>query len=158
MRGEQRDLRSIMSRNVYVVPKTESIANVAKSMSKRQISCAVVVEKGKPIGIMTERDMIKRIIVGGKDPKKTKIGDVMTSPVLCLPPEAEFVPTAELMKQKKCRRFPITDYKGKLVGLVTQTDILEGIISLIKHLDWKLISMKISVEEYIRKLRESKIL
>ncbi len=158
MKGDQRDVGSIMSKTVYAVSKNEKVITVARAMATKKISCAVIVDKKKPIGILTERDMIKKVIVAGRDPKKTPIGDVMTAPVLSLPPEAEFVPTAELMRQKKCRRFPITDYKGKLVGLVTQTDILEGIISLIKHLDWKLISMKISVEEYLNKLRESKIL
>jgi CBS-domain-containing membrane protein len=62
------------------------------------------------------------------------------------------------MKMKKVRRFPVTNDKGELIGLVTQTDILEGIIKLVKHIDWKLVTMKISVEEYIEKLKDSRIL
>ena len=82
----------------------------------------------------------------------------MTGPVVCVPPESDLVPTGELMKKKKVRRFPVTNDKGELIGLVTQTDILEGIIHLVKHIDWKLVTMKISVEEYIEKLRDSKII
>jgi len=155
---EYREIKSCMTKNVATISEEALILQAAKQMSSKLISCVVVVKNKKPLGIITERDLIHRVIVKGKDPKKTQVKDVMTSPVVTVPPESDLVPTGELMKKKKVRRFPVTNDKGELIGLVTQTDILEGIIRLVKHIDWKLVTMKISVEEYIEKLKESKIL
>jgi len=155
---DYREIRGVMTKNVATTTEETAIINAAKQMSSKLISCVVVVKNKKPVGIVTERDLIQRIIVKGKDAKKTKVKDIMTAPVVTVPPESDLVPTGELMKKKKVRRFPVTNDKGDLIGLVTQTDILEGIIRLVKHIDWKLVTMKISVEEYIEKLKESKIL
>ena len=155
---DYREIRNAMTKKVATVSEESPILTAAKLMSSKLISCVVVVNGKKPVGIVTERDLIQRIIVKGKDPKKTRINDIMTSPVVTVPPESDLVPTGELMKKKRVRRFPVTDDKGDLIGLVTQTDILEGVLKLIKHIDWKLVTMKISVEEYIEKLKESKIL
>jgi len=155
---EYREIKSVMTRNVAVVGEEAQILKAAQQMSSKSISCVVVTKNKKPLGIVTERDLIQRIIVKGKDSRRTKVADIMTTPVVTVPPESDLVPTGELMKKKKVRRFPVTNDKGELIGLVTQTDILEGIIRLVKHIDWKLVTMKISVEEYIEKLKESKIL
>jgi CBS domain-containing protein len=153
-----REIRSCMTKKVATISPEATIIKAAKQMSNNSISCVVVIKAKKPVGILTERDLIQRIIVKGKNPSKTKVVDIMTGPVVCVPPESDLVPTGELMKKKKVRRFPVTNDKGELIGLVTQTDILEGIIHLVKHIDWKLVTMKISVEEYIEKLRDSKII
>ena len=155
---DYREIRSVMSQKVLTIEENDTIHNAAKQMSNRLFSCIVVTKNNKPTGIVTERDIIRRIVVQGKDGKKTKVKDVMSKPVVTVPPESDLVPTGELMKKKLVRRFPVTDDNGKLIGLVTETDILEGIIKLVKHLDWKLVTMKISVEEYIEKLKDSKII
>jgi len=155
---EYREIVSVMTKNVATAKENDPIIKVAKLMSNQLISCVVVVKDKKPIGIVTERDLIQRILVKNRDPKKSTVKDIMTAPVINVPPESDLVPTGELMKKKKIRRFTVTNTKGNLIGLVTQTDILEGIIKLVKHIDWKLVTMKISVEEYIEKLKESKIL
>ena len=155
---ERRQIGTIMSKKVITVNKNTDILKIAKTMSDKKISCIVVAERKKPIGIITERDMIRRIIAKNKKPDHLTANDVMTKPVLTVPPESDFIPTGELMKRKKIRRFVVTNDKGEIIGLVTQTDILHGIIKLVKHLDWQLVTMKISVEEYIEKLKESSIL
>ncbi len=155
---EYREIRSIMSKNVLTIAEDATVHEAAKSMSNKLFSCIVVTKNKRPLGIITERDLIKRIIVKSHNAKKVLVKDLMSKPVVTVPPESDLVPTGELMKKKKVRRFPVTDDNGKLVGLVTETDILEGIIKLVKHLDWKLVTMKISVEEYIDKLKDSKII
>lgn len=155
---DYREIKSVMTKNVATITEEASAWSAAKQMSSKTISCVVVIKNKKPVGLLTERDLISRLVVRVKDPKKTKVKDIMTEAPVCVPPESDLVPTGELMKKKKVRRFPVTNDKGELIGLVTQTDILEGIIRLVKHIDWKLVTMKISVEEYIEKLKESKIL
>jgi CBS domain-containing protein len=153
-----REIRSIMATNILTVPEDAPIIKAAREMAKNKFSCVVVVRKGKPIGILTERDLISRVLIQELTPSEVLVKDVMTKPVMSIPPESDLIPTGELMKKRRIRRFTVTDEKGMLLGLVTQTDILEGIIKLVKHLDWKLVSMKISVEEYIEKLKETKII
>jgi CBS domain-containing protein len=153
-----REIQNCMTKKVATISPEATVLKAAKQMSNNSISCVVVIKNKKPVGIVTERDLIQRIIVKGKNSTKTKVSDIMTAPVVCVPPESDLVPSGELMKKKKVRRFPVTNDKGELIGLVTQTDILEGIIHLVKHIDWKLVTMKISVEEYIEKLRDSKII
>jgi CBS domain-containing protein len=155
---DYREIRNAMSKNVATITEDDTALTAAKQMSARQISCVVVTRAKKPVGIVTERDIISRMVIKGKDAKKCLVKEIMSAPVVSVPPESDLVPTGELMKKKKVRRFPVTDDKGKLIGLVTETDILEGIIKLVKHLDWKLVTMKISVEEYIDKLKESRII
>ncbi len=155
---DYREIRSVMTKDVATVKETDTVYSAAKLMSSRKISCVVIVGGKKPLGILTERDLIARVVVKGADAKKTKVSGIMTAPVFSVPPESDLVPTGELMKKKKVRRFTVTNDNGELIGLVTQTDILEGILKLVKHLDWKLVTMKISVEEYIEKLKESRII
>ncbi|MEM4267833.1 MAG: CBS domain-containing protein [Candidatus Woesearchaeota archaeon] len=155
---DYREIKGIMQTNLVTLEEEEKVITAAKIMAKKSISCIIVVKGKKPIGIITERDLLKKLVVEGKDPTKTLVKEVMSKPVVTVPPESDFVPTGELMKRKGVRRFPVVDDNGNLIGLVTQTDILEGIIRLVKHLDWKLVTMKISVEEYIEKLKESRII
>jgi CBS domain-containing protein len=155
---DYRDIRGIMQKDLVTMTEDDKVIEAAKTMSKKAISCIVVTKGKKPVGVITERDLLKKIVVDGRDAKKTTIGEVMSKPVVTIPPESDFVPAGELMKRKGVRRFPVVDDNGNLIGLVTQTDILEGIIKLVKHLDWKLVTMKISVEEYIEKLKESRII
>jgi CBS domain-containing protein len=155
---DYREIGNVMSKNVATINEDDDVLQAAKQMSAKQISCIVVTRAKKPVGIITERDIINRVVIKDRGAKKTLVKEIMTTPVISVPPESDLVPTGELMKKKKVRRFAVTDDKGKLIGLVTQTDILEGIIKLVKHLDWKLVTMKISVEEYIDKLKESRII
>ncbi len=151
-----RKIRKIMNKKVKTVTKSATLKKVAEIMAKYSISCVVVIERKKPIGVITERDIIKKVSLKGLSLDDTKANDIMSTPVYTVDPDADLIPTGRLMKKKKIRRFPVTDKKGNLVGLVTETDILEGIIDLVKHLDWKLVSMKISVAEYLEKLKTSK--
>jgi CBS domain-containing protein len=155
---DYREIKGIMQKNLFTVTEDDRVVDAAKIMAKKQISCIITVKGKKPVGILTERDLIRRVIVEGKSAEKLLVKDVMSKPVVTIPPESDFVPAGELMKRKGVRRFPVVDDNGNLVGLVTQTDILEGIIKLVKHLDWKLVTMKISVEEYIERLKESRII
>jgi CBS domain-containing protein len=146
-----------MSKKVVTFDPSAKLTEVAKKMSEKNISCVVIVEGKKPIGIFTERDLIKKVVTKKKDIEGTLIRDVMTSPVKTISPDLDIIATGELMRRRGFRRFPVMQ-KEKLVGLVTETDITKGIIKLIRHLNWELVSMKITLEEYLSKLREIKII
>ncbi len=153
-----RMLETLMTKKVLTAKKECTILDAAKLMAKKKCSCLVVEEKNKPVGLITERDMVKRVIAKEKDPKKVAVKDVMTSPIKTVNPDSKLVPAVEFMKKYKIRRVPVVDKNGHLIGIVTETDIMNGISKLVKHLDWKLVSMKISLEDYFGRLKESKII
>ncbi|MBN2566485.1 CBS domain-containing protein [Candidatus Woesearchaeota archaeon] len=152
-----RYVKDYMTKKVISVSRDASVYEVAKKMSEKGISCIVVVEGTKPVGIITERDMIKRVITSHKDIKKIRVDEVMSKPIFSLPPDADIISAGESMKQKKVRKFPIVK-DNKLVGVITETDVIQGIIKLVRHLNWELVTMKITLEDYIEKLKEIHVL
>ena len=153
-----RKVSGVMNRSVKRVRKDTSMRKVVETMAENKISCVVVTESRKPLGVITERDILKKVVLKNLDVDKTKAEQVMSKKLVTVTPENDLVPTGRLMKKRKVRRFPVINNNKNLVGIVTETDILEGIISLVKHLDWKLVKMRISVAEYAKKLKESKFL
>lgn len=153
-----RKVSGVMKKTVKRVTRKTSMQKVVETMAKNKISCVVVTEYKKPIGVITERDILKKVVLKKLDVEQTKAEDIMTKKLVTVTPENYLVPAGRLMKNKKVRRFPVVNDKGHLVGVITETDILAGIINLVKHLDWKLVKMRISVAEYVQKLKESKFL
>ncbi|MFW6449901.1 MAG: CBS domain-containing protein [Nanoarchaeota archaeon] len=153
-----RKINAIMKKRVKQARKDTPVKKIVEVMAKNKISCIVVTENKKPLGVITERDIIRKVLYKGLDVNETTAEKVMSKKPVTLLPENDIVPAGRMMKEKGVRRFPVVDNNGHLKGVVTQTDILEGIINLVKFLDWKLVKMKISVTEYVQKLKESKFL
>ena len=112
-----------MSKKVKTVSKNDSIIKVAKLMFKGNVSCVVVVEHRKPIGLVTERDLAVRVLDKNKDLKNLKVIDIMTTPILTVSSDTDVYYASEIMRKNKIKKLPIVN-KGKLAGIVTQTDIL----------------------------------
>ena len=110
-------------RETYTVERDQSVLEVAKFMVERNIGAVPVLERGKLVGIFSERDIMKRVLVEGKDPKKSKVGDVMTPDPLVVTADESFDKCMVLMKQHGFRHLPILD-GPKLVGLVSLRDLL----------------------------------
>jgi CBS domain-containing protein len=116
------EVHDIMVDKVITIKKDATVKDAAKLMNEYEIGCLVVVENGKPVGIITERDMLKRVL--GKSEKiSAKIGEIMSKPLISAAPNMEIEEVAKLMFQKKVKKLPIVE-KGKLLGLLTLTDIL----------------------------------
>ncbi len=155
---EHREIKNIMSTRVLTVKKSSSVKSIAKLLKNKDTNCVVVMEKKQAIGIVSETDIVRKLVLKNKDPNKTTAEDIMTQPVVCIPANADFVPTFELMKRKGVKQFPIVDNKNKLIGIITQNDLLNGLVKLVKHLDWKFVGTKISIDECIDKLKDLNIL
>lgn len=115
-------VEDVMVENVVTVNAETNVKEAVELMNKHEIGCLMVVKRGKAIGIVTERDMLRRVLVGGKDPKKTKVREVMSTPLIVGNSQMEIEEAVKLMFQMKVKKLPIVD-KGKLVGLVTLTDL-----------------------------------
>lgn len=146
---------NIMRKDVITVTHDKTMMDVAKLMAAKSISCILVVKNNKPIGIITERDLTKTV-VKYTDLSSLKVTDVMSKPVMSIPPDTNLVHAARLMREKNIRRFPVVK-NGKLVGVITETDIMRAMISLIRYLNWRLVNTEIDVEQYFVELRRHKL-
>jgi len=117
-------IENVMIKDVISAEETVPVKKAVELMSLNEIGCLIVMKKEKPVGIVTERDILKRVLFESKDPEKTKISEIMSKPLIVGKPQMELEQAANLMVEQKIKKLPITQ-GGKLVGLITLTDILQ---------------------------------
>jgi len=115
-------LRELMITNVITIDKNVTVQLAAGTMNKKRIGCLLTVDEDGVKGILTERDMLIRVLEAGKDPKTTLVSDVMTQSIIFGNPTMQLVEATRLMFQKGIKKLPILE-NNRLVGLVTLTDI-----------------------------------
>ncbi len=111
-----------MVKNVITLQTGASAYEAVKLMNKNGIGCLVAVDNGKILGILTERDLLERVLEKCRNPKETDVSEIMTRQVIVGKPDMQLVEATKLMFENKVKKLPIV--KGnQLVGLVTLTDI-----------------------------------
>jgi len=116
-------VNDVMSKNVVTVVKSDWLQGVAKKMDTSNIGCVIVTENSKPIGIVTERDFVTKIVSEGK-PLFTEIYEVMSSPLITISPKETIWEAAEIMKEKGIHKLPVKE-NDQIIGIVTTTDIVK---------------------------------
>lgn len=124
--GSLREVADVMSKDVATISPNETAVAAAKIMSERNISCLIVMEQERVTGVLTETDMLKRALVEGKDFRSMRVADVMSALAQSVSPELSVLDAGKLMSDRHIRRLPVLD-QGKLVGLVTQTDLVRAL-------------------------------
>lgn len=124
-------VQNIMVSNVITTEKHALVIDAVKIMNQHGIGCLVAMENGSPVGIVTERDLLKRVLGESKNPKKIRVQEVMSSPLIVAKPDMDIEKVTRLMFDRKIKKLPIVE-DGKLVGLVTFTDLLRFQPSLIR--------------------------
>lgn len=119
-------VRGIMTKTVITVDKDQSIHDAAKIMSEKQIGCIVVMDEGKPVGIATERDILQRLVAKSLDASEVKMRDITSKPLIIINGNMPIVNAIRVMQKNNIRHLPIIE-KGKLVGIVTQRDLLRAL-------------------------------
>ena len=114
-------VKDIMKNQVVTVNSTVSVSDTAKIMDDANIGCVVVIENNIAVGIVTERDFVKRVVSRGI-PMTTPIKQIMSSPLIVVNPEENIWEVAELMKQRRIHKVPVVR-QNLLVGMVTATDL-----------------------------------
>lgn len=134
-----------MIENVVTIWPSSTAREAAELMNKHDIGCLVVLKKGTPMGIVTERDMIKRIVHSSLDPRKTLVKDIMSSPVVSATPDMRAGDAARLMVERNVKRLPVVEER-QLVGLVSLTDLVrsEGVIDFLNGISLKIASKRIA--------------
>ena len=112
----------IMSKNAILFTSPGATArSAAESMKQFQRGCLVVISRGKLVGIITERDLVQRVLAARKNPDKTFVSQVMTKPVITVKPDIELSEAARIMVANRIRRLPVVD-GSTVVGMLTVTD------------------------------------
>jgi len=127
-------VRDVMAKDVKVVRPDTSVKEVVATMNKFDIGSIVVVQGDRPIGIITERDILRRLVEPCLAPETLTARQIMTSPVLTISEIADIEETARLMAKKGVKRLPVMN-DGKLVGMVTYTDIVAKVPTLLSILE-----------------------
>jgi len=115
-------VEDVMVDNVITARDDETVKRAVDIMNKHQIGCLVVEKDGNAIGILTERDLLKRVLAKCKDPKKIKVRDVMTQPLMYVSPKTDLEQAAKIMFKLRIKKLPVIEER-RLVGLLTVTDI-----------------------------------
>jgi CBS domain-containing protein len=130
-------IRDLMIREVITVDSDYTVKHTAEIMNRCGIGCVVVLENERVTGILTERDILKRIVAVARDPEETFVSEVMSKPVIVVGPDVTLEDTVRLMFKHKIKKLPVMERhlgKEKLVGLVTLTDIARIQTDLIEKL------------------------
>ncbi len=143
--GLWRDVAEIMSRDVAVVQSTASVAEAAQIMTSREISCIVVLSGEETVGVLTEKDLLGRVVALRKDPACVTMEQVMSSPAISISSSFSVFSASKMMEEMNIRRLVVMKDK-RLCGIVTQTDIFMAVRG----------KLQAEEEKHFRLLEESK--
>ncbi|MFZ2471790.1 MAG: CBS domain-containing protein [Methanothrix sp.] len=118
-------VRDIMTRPVITADADLDVLSAAKKMGSANVGSLIIVSCDKPSGILTERDLVKKVLARGIDPRSLKVAEIMSSPVVSIEPDASLREAASLMLRSGVKRLPVIS-QGMLVGIITDTDLVSG--------------------------------
>jgi CBS domain-containing protein len=107
---------------VHGIAPTLSIYEAVAEMNRLRIGAIVILENGKLAGIFTERDVLRRVVGAGIDPRVVRVSEVMTRDVITVAPETTVEEVAAMFTEKRCRHLPVVA-NGQLAGLISIGDI-----------------------------------
>jgi CBS domain-containing protein len=113
---------------IWSIAPQETAYKALQLMSEKNLGALLVIDKGKVVGIFTERDYARKVILKGKSSKTTPVSELMTKEVLYVDPETSVENCMSLMTEKFVRHLPVME-KKKLVGVVTQGDVVKQLIA-----------------------------
>lgn len=119
-------VRSVLASKIQGVESTSPEATVLDAvhqMNEHLIGALVVMDEGRVVGMFTERDVLRRVVGDDRSPADTKVGQVMTSKVVCCDPDTDLDEVATLMKNRRIRHVPVCDGHGKLLGMISIGDL-----------------------------------
>lgn len=117
-------VKEIMTSNPTCCTPETSLKDVAKMMLDHDCGeIPVVDDKRKPMGVITDRDIVCRAVAKGKDPSRTFVKDCMTKPCITIHPEKTVEDCCKILEENQIRRIPVVDEKGSCCGMVSQADI-----------------------------------
>ena len=115
-------VRDIMEKNVITIDIDETANNAANQMKENDISFLVIIENGKPVGVVSERDFVQKLCINNQNSSDVKISDIMSYKFRWVNPTTKIEDAIQKMLNNNIRRLLVLDDE-KLVGVITQTDL-----------------------------------
>jgi len=119
-------VKDVMVTNLITIEAGATAKKAAELMDKHDIGCLIVVSYGTPIGIVTERDMLRRVLLQKADLGKTKVGNIMSAPLIAAQPQTDIRDAIRLMNERRIKKLPVIE-EGQLIGLVSLTDVMRSL-------------------------------
>lgn len=121
------EVKDIMRTKFITVDSNENIRDIARKMSDGKTSFCLVMDKEKVVGIITERDIVRRLVAVEKSPGETGAKEIMSSPIIAVDKKALLADAALVMAKNKIRKLAVIDEKSKLIGMVTASDLARAL-------------------------------
>jgi len=118
-------VRDIMTKDVVTIDEKKSVLEAAQLMAQEELGCLIVTDKSLPVGIITERDIVRRI-VAKRSSLDLKVSEVMTNTLITVGPDTSLREAARVMSANKIRRLPVLK-NDKLVGIVVSSDFVRNV-------------------------------
>jgi len=115
-----------MVRDVVTVDADYSVKYAARMMNYFGISSLVILSKGEVVGILTERDVMTRVVVAGRDPEKVRVREIMSNPVIVIGPTVALEQAVKVMLQRRIKKLPVMmkeETGSRLMGMLSLTDV-----------------------------------
>jgi CBS domain-containing protein len=126
--GSELKVGDIMTKKVVVVPIGAGLVEAARLMKKNEIGSIIIVEGAeakRARGIITERDIVHKVIAKNLDPYKAKVDDVMAKPLRVVKPETTIEEAAKAMRENRIKRLPVVNDDNELIGIISEGDIMK---------------------------------
>jgi CBS domain-containing protein len=133
MKEKAKDIlvEEIMSRNPRTASSDITAQSAAKIMKQEDVGSLIIIEDGEGVGMLTEKDLVQKIVAAGRSPSKVIIANIMSTPLITIGPTESVADAAKRMANLKLRRLPVVEDE-KLVGVLTENDLLRLSPSLIE--------------------------
>ena len=116
--------KEVMTKNPKTCAPTDTVQQAAQLMKSEDVGpIPIVGTDGKLEGIITDRDIVLKVVAEGRDAKTTKLADVMSTDLITCTTDGDIEETLDLMEDNQVRRIPVVDASGRLVGIISQADV-----------------------------------
>ena len=130
-------VKDIMSSPAVTIDLNKTARDVGKVMKRRRKGCVIVTRKGKPVGIISDSDLIKRVVAEDKKASKVKVKDIMSTPLITVSPDDDLMVAVRKMKKNNIHRLPVVERK-KVVGVISLSDIAKTSPEMLDLLEYRL--------------------
>lgn len=128
-------IENVMTKEVIVAAPEESVSSASKLMKEEKVGSVVIVDRwGRPIGILTDRDIVIRVVAEGLNPEEISVGEVMTPNLILGKREERIFDAVRKMADKGIRRLPVVDDENRVVGMVSIADLMAILITEMSNL------------------------
>ncbi len=127
----------IMHKGLITIPEHATVKEAAARMSENRVSALVAVRDKMAKGIVTDRDIVVRVVASGKDQSLVLVKDIMSSPIVAIAPDVSINDAALMMVKHRIKKLPVVDKSGKLMGMLTYSDLINtypGYVDMLKGL------------------------